>query len=720
MKHVNQTPSPTRWLSWIEKHINLISLMIVGIWCILHITWCLLDRFPMWGDQVFYVTGAIEFLRAPLFSPKFLQLIHDATGTGFRPPGTSLLLAPMLWLSGCHIPLLKAASLVWFGLAGVFVFLLSKTIYGSHAGWLAVLFFTILLALPPIYPATGNPELFLMAIVPAILYFTCNVWHTPGRPLRWFAIGCLTAMGLLFKWIAVIYLLGPIIYCAFSFFSQSTPPGSQKTTLPLLRDAFFMLVPVLLVGALWYWPHTTALAAAFADIADSQGYTPFHTGWSWKVPLFYPSLFLRLFKILPTLLLLAGLGFSIFLLFSPKKQDTVNTFGLHILLAAVVGFWVYFSLRYENLPVKYLYPLLPILAILSTGGVTRIPKNSIRQAWIAIIAFYALFNAVWVHCGITVSSPTNIMQRFYQVEPDRPLLWYTLPNHWPPKTEPWPFQPIIQTMRQDKANPNRPHKVLVLTDLHYFNWFSCQVPFLLDAPQYKPVALTPWMGLLHLHQADYIITSRGRISRFPYAVRQQKPASRNAQAMGRWMEQSPAWLANHYRLIGRFSLPKQNDTLQLYSRKAQLSSAAIIHLCEFWITHHLNMPEAWEQIRIIHNRRGNAARAKIAQDIQALLHPTKQNKREQFQTILANHKTFTCYEKLQLGKTALERNNGKSGTRLLNECLECDAPIAWKAALLLGKWHASQENTTQAEKFGLKAWRLNPYRPEPLQILQNI
>ncbi|MDX9752517.1 MAG: glycosyltransferase family 39 protein [bacterium] len=697
--------------------------LLLGLWSIAHLLWHALDNLPLWADQVFYAEGAVRIVRNYITLPwlDFFRSLDDITLMR-RPPGASLLLAPFVYGLDGNIQWIKAASLLWYGAIFAAIHQLGKRSGGRETGLLALAFFV---CLPQIYHLEIDPEFYQILLLPLILLCTQHLWDRGAAGYAWwFAVGLLTAIGLMLKWIFALFLLGPCIYLGIELGRKILTHPQWRWRLGVLGKLGLMLLPVLGIWVLWYGPNWNHLTASFSEYAETKEFSPFQSGWTWAAPFYYPTQFVWYNKIVPTLLLLTGIALAclprwIYVKLPLLAPDRTTRFTWTWCLASLAGFLLYFALRYENLPKKYMFPLLGILAVLAVSWISLCPAGRWKTGITRCLLLYSVFCTLWIPFGRPEINAQFDSPRNFYPDPQKPILWYLLPNAWVPDRAHWPYEAIARSLRQREADKTEPRKLCVLPDLYYFDGFGCRYHLQTLCPTVQVAPLENRKGLENLFLATYLLTSRNSITRYPYDARRTMPEAQTAVALGRWLDRSPAWF-NNYTLVDTFLLPRGYGEMQLYQRHAAHTPEAVAALCDFWLTWHLENQDLWPQIQALWRyasreeeatRAGLFLRARDANDASAWA-----ALRERTQVSADLH----GYEQIQLGVWARQRGEERLGQALLETCLAGDSYCRWKAALLLGEWAEQRGALAEAEAYYKRMLVLNPERPEPVSALRRL
>ncbi|MBN2329931.1 MAG: glycosyltransferase family 39 protein [Candidatus Omnitrophica bacterium] len=696
------------------------SIGLLILWLVLHALWRCLDQTPIRGDQTFYANGAIHIQQIWRLSwLQFFRGLDDVTSTGIRPPVASLLLAPWLSLFNNNLSLAGLGAVVWHACTFLTVFWLGRRLFDSLTGLFAAVYF---LCLPLIYDVYIDPEFYFITLLPLTLLACTHLWdETRLRSLAWLAVGLIASFALLAKWVFAVYLLGPIIFLGVDLVRRSQADPRPRKFLSLFGNLFLMIFPVFLAAFFWYWPNRQELLGAFHEISEIRRFTPFQEGWTWAVLWHYPRNWLLQNKLIPLLFIVPGIILPLIpsqilqrMRLHPYSQKERK--GFFFLLSSVLGAWIYFSIRFDNVPLKYIFALQPILAVLASAWIRMLPLRLARSCLYSLLLLFGFFSAIWMHFIPLSWLGTSKLPRTLDVNPNNFALKYAIPIPQPPQTEKWPQNKIAEAIENlekenaislDQDDSWRPE--LILPDLYYFDWRSCGVALNLRGSNLEASPLPDQNSLMRLALARYVVTSRGQVSRFAFA--HSDSMTKNAAALNRLIDNAPQPFWNNFRLVKQWDMPYGLPTLQLFRRVKPMDDDEALLWCEFWAAHHTGQPQTWEQIAKIWAMRRNPDRMNRAKTIQRYLQRMRnadRNKNINASSLLDPIKKdpdLQTYEMLELGE------------EFLPLCAESDSFCAWKAAWMLGDILMKKNRLDEARTYLLKAWRLQREHPQILQSL---
>ena len=184
-------------------------------------------------------------------------------------------------------------------------------------------------------------------------------------------------------------------------------------------------------------------------------------------------------KIFPTFLLclaiiMALLPSAVLKKIGFSSYEKKNRFACNLIMASGIGFLLYFGIRCENIPKKYMFPLLSVVSVLAVHWVSMVPSQSVQKWAKSIILLYGFFCVLWINFGVPSVNAVFMSPRNFNPAPNKTLLWYAIPNALLPDRANWPYQEIANTIRDAEQGSTKPEKLCVLPDLYYFDWFGCR------------------------------------------------------------------------------------------------------------------------------------------------------------------------------------------------------------------------------------------------------
>ncbi len=256
---------------------------------------------------------------------------------------------------------------------GVYVYLLSKSLYGWTGGFAALFFYTFC---PNMLAHAGLITIdmtFTAFFFIAIYYFRQSL---ADNTLSSFLLsGLALGLALLSKFTALVLLpIEAILLAAFLLKGNRVAFASVCISLAcallvLLLGYGFNLTP-LIQGIRFQYAH-----AAQGHMAFLMGEYSVHGWW-----YYYPIAFLIKTPI-PLLLLVSA---SLALLFRNVKAIPMDAL---FLLVPVISFFIFFIVNHQSIGLRYILPVYPFLFVLAGGAVVQL--NKIRFVSYILMAWYA-------------------------------------------------------------------------------------------------------------------------------------------------------------------------------------------------------------------------------------------------------------------------------------------------------------------------------------------
>ncbi|MDO8573547.1 MAG: phospholipid carrier-dependent glycosyltransferase [Candidatus Daviesbacteria bacterium] len=409
-----------------------------------NLIWILLDKSPLAWDQAGHTLISLNFV--DFF--KGISQVNFFQISDYYPPLVHIITALIMIFTG---PLLSIGPLVvtgFFLMAISFLYLYTKELFNNEkVAILTACFFSFL---PVVY---GQSKMFLLeipliALILASLYFLEKSEKFSNLKNSLFA-AIFLSFALLTKWVAIVYLLIPII------------ASSKLSRLKNLSLSFGIIV---LISLPWYFVNFTnilnrATVSLSAETADPQ-------------VLFSLQNFIYYLQVL-TNFHLTWLGMVLFLLaipvlyFSKKKEG--------ILITAVIVFIYLIFTLIPNKDPRYILPILPFVSIAIAYFLVKIIDKN-KYLGILITFLVGFYYSLYFFC-LSFGVPFNPSEIDYQRAIKLPVIgWVDYINlgkntsgYLAPKFETitWPQKQIITDL--GSKNPDTLTKILVLVDKNELN-----------------------------------------------------------------------------------------------------------------------------------------------------------------------------------------------------------------------------------------------------------
>lgn len=409
-----------------------------------NLIWVLLDKSPLAWDQAGHTLISLNFV--DFF--KGQSQVNFFQISDYYPPLAHMIVALIMIFTG---PLLLIGPLVvtgFFLMAISFLYLYTKEVFNDEkVALFSACFFSFL---PAVYGQSRNflLEIPLVAFILGSLYFLEKSKKFSNLKSSLFA-AILLGFALLTKWVAIVYLLIPVI---------------TSFKLSRLKNLSLSFGAIVLISLPWYLVNFTSIlnrakVSFTAETADPQ-------------VLFSLQNFIYYLQILANFHL-TWLGMILLLLAIPALIYFKKKRGI-LITAVIVFIYLIFTLIPNKDP-RYILPMLPFASIAIAYFLVKIiDKNKYLGILITfLVGFYYLMYFFCLSFGI----PLNPQEIDYQKAIKLPVIgWVDYINlgkktsgYLAPKFETmsWPQKQIITDL--GSKNPDILTKILVLVDKSELN-----------------------------------------------------------------------------------------------------------------------------------------------------------------------------------------------------------------------------------------------------------
>jgi len=359
-----------------KNQITLISLIIfIFIALFSTFNYLSLDKTPPHWDYALHLKYSLIYFQA-LENLDLLKLISTYT---FYPPLTYIMFSFFIAIIGYSKSTVLAFNLSLLTILLSVAYLFTKKLSDKFTSLTLVgLLFFLTFGLHPsnifIWELmTDFPLMVFVFIIYCLFYQSFkNKNFTSKRSLQ---LGILIALALLTKWSAIIYLIVPII-----FYLISIPKKKY------LKQGLFMLLPVLILGGIWYFPHFKKVILDLLKYSIHQGYLEQDPQWFNGINFYFKNFLVTSWPVNIIVILLLATSMITFLknkeLF--KQDQFLGIFDWLFITVPSILFIIFIP----NKDPRYLYPII-ILAI--SICFWRIRKYfNINKVWFVIPPFFLL------------------------------------------------------------------------------------------------------------------------------------------------------------------------------------------------------------------------------------------------------------------------------------------------------------------------------------------
>ncbi len=339
-------------------------------------------KVPEWDEQ-HYMRMATEFYRLIKYHLSFNTPYEMLQIVPFRQPGYPLLIVPFLFIFGLSKAyfwgiftngLLYIASI--FG-----IYLLARNFLSKLSSFLAAFIFAFygwtLLHLHLTYSETASSTFIVWTI---LFLIKSNLFQNKKYSILF---GLFFGLGLLIRWIIILYIFAPLIYILFLLLKKHL---LKKKILSNMGLAFLLTITISFYPYLqnYYW-----IFNYFRDVSvGSPVWQALPQSETNPLSLYSLTFYLNTFAqlgILFFILIISG-----FILASRKSKLKP------ILLVVIFGY--IFSVLAPIKGERYIIPIFPYLAILSASVFDHIKSKKFKIILVALtisLAFISFLGSVW-------------------------------------------------------------------------------------------------------------------------------------------------------------------------------------------------------------------------------------------------------------------------------------------------------------------------------------
>lgn len=381
-----------------DKYIFFLSILAVGFLVSLVRYSLKTYDIPIWDEQ-HYMYMATQFYRL-LKTPSLDTFDQMLQVLPFRQPGYPLLITPFLMifgLSNSYFWALFTNGLLY--VSSIFaIFFIARNYLTKLASFLASMIFAFY-SWTLYFVHFAYSETATLALCAWTILFLIKSEFFKSRKYS-ILFGLFLALALLTRWVAIIFLIGPLFYILYQIFKK----GLFKNKIVLLNITLSIFIALLLLFYPYYATYRQVFDYFGAHLIGGPNWqlTPAdeRSPFSLYSLTFYLGVFAKL-GIFYFILIIVGF----FLAFLKKSKLKLFVFA---------GFvpWLFFSFFSILKSDRFIIPIYPYLAILS-ASVFDYVRNKYYKVILIIIAvllsFGTFLGTVWGKGPLTgISRPPNI------------------------------------------------------------------------------------------------------------------------------------------------------------------------------------------------------------------------------------------------------------------------------------------------------------------------
>jgi|GEM_PF-889988 len=417
---------------FIRKNIAIISLCLIAIFYIANnLIWLYSDGLPPAWDQAYHLNLCLKFMRTATL-PISLGKIDALLGLShYYPPFFYLSSIPFVVIFRFSFDSAVLTNFLYLAILIFSVYKIGKYFFNKNVGLGAV---SVILLYPEVYALSRELllDFALLATVSLAQYAILISKGGMDKRRCWF-LGFILAISMLTKWTAIIFLSGSLFYAIFVNW-----PKERKERMAVSIGIFVSLTIFFLFVLPWYLKVGKGLLAD--SLVKWYGRSIMHPKFSNLEPISFYPLQLKDGLISASLFYFTLVGLVTFFAFS-RKWNFIGFFLSWILPPLLI-----FSLI-PHKEARYIVPVLPPVAILTSAGINAIPPKFIRRILWALL--------VLVGVG-----------QFYMIS----FGWPCPIEHYfghPPLCQDWKEEDILKELRNHLGD--RPVRIGMVVDNKYFN-----------------------------------------------------------------------------------------------------------------------------------------------------------------------------------------------------------------------------------------------------------
>ncbi len=358
------------------KHLVLLTLLLT-VHIIVNIVWLSLDLTPPSWDPSVHLQNSVVLYRG-IFDPQF-SFSRWITLSSYYPPLLYIATFPFYMFRGISEDHAVLVNLLFLTILILSTYKLGRRLFDSRTGLLAsaiVSFYPIVFGLSRQYYI----DFALTCLIPASLACLDSAFRRNKHILL---CGLLLGMGMLVKWTFILFFIGPFILEILGRI-RSSPGRVIMTSLTVLAIG-------VLIASIWYLPNAENLIRSAGvtgfDLPSAKGRPELLSPESLR---YYLTVVINQYMFLPSFFLFL-LGWTSACVRRPSRL-LLSAFWLIVPYAA-------FTLIHEK-EVRYLMPVLPILACFSASFITSFRKGGIRKPLSNALMVFMLAQFLFISFGI--------------------------------------------------------------------------------------------------------------------------------------------------------------------------------------------------------------------------------------------------------------------------------------------------------------------------------
>lgn len=417
-------------LQLLQQHVTLVA--VICAYSLLHLIWVLQDKSPALWDIAGHSYRSAWYWK--LFTENILvgplAVLQFET---IYPPLQYIVTIPWYMIFGSNASIPQLSLLFWIWLFLISLYAVSLKVFDSKkaavVSLVAVSMAPLFLHMSRVYfldfPLTAS----VTAFVAALLY------SDNGKQRSWtIAAGIAAAATLLIKWVAIIFLLGPLLFVLWNIVRESKLLSTKKRKEAATNILLSFFATVILLAP-WYILHSSTVLASAEKTRNNIFSVPYENLFSLENAWYY----------MDRLLLSAGwpiILFSLFAIIILWKQKNEYRWLLFFWFIVPYIIMTFFLHSKES---RYFLPVYPMLFI-AMGVYGTMLRKKIMALCVAPILLVGLFvqgemlsSTQLLPESLTRFGKTTMNYLYRTVKAKNPRYGFTYPSNFYPEVQRIPY-----------------------------------------------------------------------------------------------------------------------------------------------------------------------------------------------------------------------------------------------------------------------------------------
>lgn len=528
---------------------NRLTLAFLVVLILFHVIsnyfWLQEDRFIPLHDENDYLVKSVNALKLLTGPARFTLKDFLEVEPKLRTHFFAICAWPFLLLGGISYDSACLTNSFFLALLIVATFGIGNLLGGWWRGCLAaciVSFYPFVLRLSRFFWS----EIALAATFAVFFYLLIKSRNFSSRVYS-LALALVITAGLLIQQRFAFFIITPLAGAFVSIFFPAVLPGAGERgehRRRLVNLLICLLVPVILAMP-YYLYYRQIFSAKFTYGITGEAWQPVEGIFSLEAIFWYLGHMQKATSLFFFILWIIGL-----LVMLVKYQRKY----LPLLLAFIGGYFL--ITIYPGKDARYVSPLLPLAAVITAEGISRLrpqPLRSILTPLIILVSFFNYLRVTWDAGPFKIPYHQTLLEVPFFSEPLE-----LLPHEKKPRSlADWQWEKIVGRVAEEIRG--REAKLLVAPYLANFNYLTFSYFCLLSGEEIESAGVGTRnlfnYNFDNLLQADYILTKTGQ------AVPESHIRYEFAEKTVELLENPPAAFQKNHREIARYPLPDGSEAI---------------------------------------------------------------------------------------------------------------------------------------------------------------